>query len=264
MLKEEFCDRFPRVAHHAWENHEGGDTFVGAATKSKIGHPAICSLMWDNCVLTKFAGVIAADDMTGDAQFKSKPFKADRQHLYTVPGARSFAVVLFVSLAGAWSFFSTAVFRNTIAQPRGLRWYLGVVLLPMVALIALTAGIVFAAVPKLSTSEVQLSRGLRREVFPTNLRASIESLLNDHPDILHRTAQEIAEYILNNVGNPATGQKSMVNAVTGGELVVEDSPGNFTVEKNAEKVVVRVYDLLGRVLVAEHPIAVAEEVNSKE
>jgi len=224
-------------------------------TKQKIGHPGICSSTWDNCVLTKFAGTISADDMTRDIQFNWKPFQAYQQHFYTVTGARDLALIFVVWLLGGWGFVSMLVCRQRIVQPRGLRWYFGKVFLPAIALVALGAGILFASVPKLNASEVQVSRGLwRQRLFPIHLRTSIESLLKDHPDVLRKSDQEIADYLLKNLGESAMDKAAMGNAVVGTRLMVEDSPGNFTVEKQRDKVIVRVYDLIGMALVTEYPI----------
>ncbi len=34
--------------------------------------------------------------------------------------------------------------------------------------------------------------------------------------------------------------------MTGGDILLEDSPGNFTVEKSDKSVIIRVYDYVGR------------------
>ena len=44
------------------------------------------------------------------------------------------------------------------------------------------------------------------------------------------------------------------NDLSGTEITVEDSPGNFTVEKSAKSVIIRVHDFTGRAMVTERPI----------
>ena len=90
LLKEEFCDRFTenKRAHLPEEEdpHETDMDFSGETTHWRIGHPAICALMWNNCILTKFAGTIDAGKMTSDIQFDWKRFKPYQQHFYTIQG----------------------------------------------------------------------------------------------------------------------------------------------------------------------------------
>ena len=44
------------------------------------------------------------------------------------------------------------------------------------------------------------------------------------------------------------------NPITEGELKAEDSPGNFTIEKQANQVIVRVYDRFGTAFAKTFPI----------
>ena len=261
MLKEEFCDRFSMTMIDDEEYEEDGrvyaakgEAYVGEATACTIGHPAICSLMWENCVLTKFAGTISAGDMTTDVRFKWKPFQSCQQHVYTVAGARDSALILFIWSLGASVLISMAVCRNRIAGPRGLRWYSGRVLLPVIAVLAFVAGIMFAALPKLDVSQVQISGAPLRhqQFFAFILCRDIDLLLTNHPDVLRGTAEEIAEYILKNVRKSAGREETARNRTTDSELRVEDSPGNFTVEKHGDKVAIRVYNLFGVAIRIDH------------
>ncbi len=162
QLEVEFCDRFRQdIAHASYAydsesdpHYETKTLFVGDTSNQIIGHPAICSLMWDKCILSKFAGTIDADRMTADLQFDRKPFEACRQHLYTRRGARHVALILFTCLTGCWLAASMVACRAKVVQPWGLTRYLGRVLLPVVALYAVGAAILFACLPKLATSEV--------------------------------------------------------------------------------------------------------------
>jgi hypothetical protein len=44
--------------------------------------------------------------------------------------------------------------------------------------------------------------------------------------------------------------------ITGDELRIEDSPGNFTVEKDPTNVAVRIYDRAGRPMIHNFPVLV--------
>lgn len=256
MLEREFSDIFSKREHDAYDEYESQTSFAGTTTRTEIGHPGITSLMWDSCVLTKFAGTINSNNMTRDLQFAWSPFEACQQHFYTTSGAMTLAVILFVLLTGGWCVVSMIACQKRIIQASGFRWYLGKVLLPAIVLFAVGAGIVFISAPKLSASEVQLSRSHYSwgDFFPSDLRRSIEMLLKDHPDIVQGTDQEIAAWLLKTLDETRVDKATPGKTITGTELKVEDSPGNFTVEKRDDKIVIRVYDRVGMVRRAEYPM----------
>lgn len=257
LLKKEFCDRFSKIEHDEQDTYETKVSFTGITTHQEICHPAICSLLWDHCILTKFAGTINSNDMTSDIQFDWKPFEACQQHFYTASGARYSALILFVLLTGGWGFVSMIVFNKRILQPRGVRWYFGKALIPAIALFAVGAGILFTGVPKLNASDVHISSGLHRLNHAWIELAEIDTILEDHPEILQGTNQEIADYLLKLLDERA------LNNPTGSKTIIEDSPGNFTVEKCRDKVVIRVYDHNGMVLRTEHPTAAQAGMSTK-
>ena len=138
-LEKEFSDRFVKRQHDAREdyNYEAQASFAGTASNLEIGHPGITSLMWDDCVLTKFAGTVDSKNMTSDMLFTWSPFEAYQQHFFTVSGATELALILFVLLTGGWCFVSMIVCEKRIKQANGFRWYAGRVLLPAIVLLAL-------------------------------------------------------------------------------------------------------------------------------
>jgi hypothetical protein len=257
LLKEEFCDRFTKLSPGTWalyvpDRYEPGDSCQGNSSRCRIGHSAICSLMWNDCVLTKFSGTISAAEMTKDIDFQWRPFHAYRQHFYTMQGARDVAVIVFVSLLGGWVFVSMIVFSKRITQAGGGRWYFGKAILPAIVVSAIVAGIVYAGLPRLAASEVAVGSWRQWSRFPLSLQSRIESLLEDHADILRGTEQEIAAGLLRNLTE--AGSDYAENALTRNRLQIEDSPGNFTVVKRDKKIVIRVYDSDGRVLLIERTI----------
>ena len=255
LLEETFCDRFSKIHSNAEDRSETRLHYLGDTSQQRIGHPAICSLMWNFCVLTKFTGTINAAEMTGDLLFSWKPFTPFQQHFCTTSGARGSAEICFVLLAGGWIFVSMIACNKRIMRPRGYMWYMAKVLLPALLLFAVVATVVFVCLPKLGASEVQTSRGFQRYHFPYDLRSDIDSILKDRADILQRTELEITDYLLKALAEMTESDGEPTNMITGTKLRAEDSPGNFTVEKQPDKVVIRVYDRTGMVLVSEYPIA---------
>ena len=50
----------------------------------------------------------------------------------------------------------------------------------------------------------------------------------------------------------------------GTDLLLEDSPGNFTVEKSDKSVIIRVYDATGRAMLIEQPLPKADKQGGGE
>lgn len=260
-LDLEFCDKFQEDdwTVHGYDNDgersrdEKRKCFVGKSTNQIIGHPAICSLMWNDCILTKFTGTIAAADMTSDMQFNWESFSPYREHLYTAQGARGLAQFVFICLAGGWFAISMMLYRERIKQPGGLWRYLGRVLLPVVILFAIIAANLFVVLPKLTATDVVRSHWFRTRIHANSLRGDIKKMLENFPYILQGTEKEIGESLIWLRCKMREGSARQ-NPVTGTDILLEDSPGNFTVEKSAKKVVVRVYDVIGEPMTIEQPI----------
>jgi hypothetical protein len=253
-LTEVYCDRFS-AADDEDGDPEAQRTLAGAATHRSIGHPDICALMWDGCVLAKFAGSLSASDMTDDIRFGWREFEPRQQHFYTAAGARAFAIKVFLCLAGGWLAGSMFLCRGTIAQPGGRKRYFGVVLLPAVGLLAAGAAVLFLLLPKLNDADVQISRGARSYYgFPQYLQSKVEYYLKEHPLVLWEPEDQIATHILDGLADTAANKTEMTNPFTGLPVTLEDSPGNLTVEKRDGKVMIRVFDRVGRALTIERPM----------
>jgi hypothetical protein len=77
------------------------------------------------------------------------------------------------------------------------------------------------------------------------------------------TDQEIAAWLLKTLDETRVDKATPRKTITGTELKVEDSPGNFTIEKRDDKIVIRVYDRVGMVRRAEYPISDQSGKSSK-
>jgi hypothetical protein len=251
-LDEEFCDRFSQTEEKEWA--ETQTLFVGTATRCKIGHPAICSLMWDDCVLTKFVGSVDAASMTKDIQFAWKPFKSHQEHFFTYYGGRCLAVILFVVVVGSWNIASMKDYARGLIQPKGFTRYFVRRLLPAIACATIVGGIGFALLPKVATSDVHVSRGSNR--YRYFLSDTFEGQLASQRELLKRTESEIADSLLRSLQGEVKNETRIANTITGAELKVEDSPGNFTIEKQANQVIVRAYDRFGMAIVTRFPLEV--------
>ena len=252
ILPEEFCDRFSQETRYGDDPGEMQSWFSGQTTSCSVGHSAICSLMWDGCVLTKLAGKVDAAKMTDDIQFAWAPFKSHQDHYFTQSGAWSVAAIVFVMLIGVGNILSMWDYARGFIQPREFAWYCVSRLLPLSVFACLIAGAVFASLPKLDNADIQVSRW--REYRLHSMGASCQALLDEHPDLLKRPEPEIAACLLKSLQDLAREDLPMKNPLTGGELTMEDSPGNFTIEKKMDRVVLRMYTGDGSIAIRTVPI----------
>jgi hypothetical protein len=247
ILEEKFCDRFLKKDSKQWSDFEGG-----AATGCNIGHSAICSVMWDGCVLTKFVASVDAASMTKDIRFAWKPFRSHQEHFFTQYGARCLGWVLFVVVIGSWNIASMRDYARGLIQPKGFTRYFVRRLVPGVACATIIAGICFALLPKLDDSDVHVSPR-----WPFFESQDYQDILQGRSEVLNRTEAEIADFLLDKTRRFALAKSPRRNVITGAELKVEDSPGNFTVEKQANQVIIREYDRIGDAVHFVFPIKAA-------
>lgn len=247
-LEEEYCDRFAVLSKDRGDDYEKGIAlYQGEDTGCRIGHPSLCRLMWDGCVITKYTGSIAAADMNEDIEFGWQPFSAFREIFYTRQGAWDTFCVRLIAVFGTWCMISMFLFRRRIRQPGGTVWYFTKAWLPILVLFALCGAVWYAAAPKLEPSDVQLSR--MPSNFPRHLYHFIQSQMESAPAMLHWPEPKIIQLI-----RDVASERNWVNPA-GGEINAEDSPGNFTIEQLPDKITFRVYDMAGGVMIAEYPLA---------
>jgi hypothetical protein len=248
MLKEEFCDRFSKEGSPETETHVW---FNGTTTGCGVGHPAICSMMWNNCVLTKLVGTVDAANMTDDIQFRWVPFKSHQEHFFTDYGARCLAVILFAGVLSVGNILSMMDYAKGRVQPRGIAVYVLKRLLPTIALAAIAAGAGLMIVPRIAQSDVQAQSRSRLEYL---LLDNCQKWLAARPDVLERTESGIAEFLVQSHHyDGIVGEFTLANWITGGKLKTEDSPGNFTVEKKRNQVIIRVFDHIGQAFITSLP-----------
>jgi hypothetical protein len=137
-------------------------------------------------------------------------------------------------------------FREKIKQANGLKKYLGYVITPAIAVIALGAIAFYAMVPKLNDSEVLTGR---HSPYGVNiLQSEVRSFLEGEPALLEKSNEEITDAILKYLRLQSYMAGPKKNTITGQDLKSEDSPGNFTVDREEGKVVIRFYREDGSVI----------------
>ena len=75
------------------------------------------------------------------------------------------------------------------------------------------------------------------------------------PELVTLDEWRLANTLLDQLNKSTTSSRRYwgMNPATGGELEIEDSPGNFTVEKQDGKIIVSVYDSAGRAWLLTFP-----------
>jgi hypothetical protein len=254
MLKQDFCDRFTRKDDDEFVDDvkQSHVRYIAAASKCQIGHPAICSLMWNDCVLTKLAGNVDASKMNQDMQFAWTQCEAHQEHFFTHYGARCLGIILFMAVLSIGNILSMIDYAKGRGQSAGFTSFFPKRLLPAAILAVAVGGGFYAIVPKLRDSDVAISRGSAFHSSLSRLLGRIDYSLKTNPEVLKWTDAKLCDFLRQSLRDEKSS--AVPNRMTGAELTEEDSPGNFTVERQKDNVVVRVYDRFGTPFVLTFPV----------
>jgi hypothetical protein len=239
LLEMEFCDRFSKKQLSNTSDTERPAYFEGDNTDLKIGHAALCEMMWNGCVLTKLSGDVTAESMTDDIRLRWQPFSAYQHHYYTSKGAWQIVWTVFIWMSGAWLLITMILWRKRIRQSGGTRSYLTRVLLPPIAVFALCGWILHANLPRIDDADVHIIR--YSPGYWYRLVGDLEGHIKNNPEILQKSELEIGEYLSSCVNKTNITDDIKPNRLSGGKILVEDSPGNFTVEKQGRELLISVY-----------------------
>lgn len=247
-LQRSFCDQFISSTNTD-KNVETPTSYHGKNSNLALGHPAFCDLMWKDCIVTKLSGQIPAQEMTKDLYFGWTPFKPFRQHLYTRAGAIASSFLVCLWGLGGMLCVAMILYGTGMREPNGGRRFFKKIMRPASLVILLVATARYAVIPKMEGGDFHVVRF--RTHFYTGWRMnSIKSAFKYDPSLMKGSEDEIAKRLLSQIEaqeqNGGKAFKYKGNLVAGGPLQIEDSPGNFTVQKTEDAVIVRVYDEAGR------------------
>ncbi len=148
-------------------------------------------------------------------------------------------MIVFAVLVGIGNILWMWDYGRWFVQPAAFAAYCMKKLLPLCVVAGALACGVYAFLPKLGHSDVQLTRSSPYRTWSNG--KLFAAVLSEHPEILGRTEPEIAAFLIQGLQERAGEKSPPRNPVTGSELTLEDSPGNFTIEKQADQVILRVY-----------------------
>ncbi len=247
MLDTEFCDSYRKVGNSNVQELADRQYFQGETYRQNIGHGDIVDLMWTGCVLTKLSGSVPSSAMTEDMRFDWQSFRQYRRHLYSGKGAFHSTLILLILLGGtALSALMVVARRKSSPDPIRIVSFLKLAE-PYMVCVLIVCGTFYSTLPKLPGEDARYTRAVFLYRGHEHTEGMIHSILDDNPSVLGKPAYDIAAFLEEQLR--ALRQE---NEILGGEVVSESSPGNFTVEKTAEKIVMKIYDHMGRASVSEY------------
>ncbi len=221
-LTLDYCDR-----------HEIYPGYQGITFQKKIAHPEAKDFLWHNCVVTRLSGNMNPEDMGNDLLVDFKQFKPYQRRLYSEQGATQTGINAVMWIWSLGLILGIAVMKERI-RARGGRFYaFRCIVLPLLAICLLTWCVIYTALPKV---EVTTTRGGYSRSHHHLLTRVASLLVAEHPAILDTDASTIAQYLVEGFE-----KEKMKNPFTGAAIQVEDSPGNFTIIKGPNGVVIQAF-----------------------
>ncbi len=155
-----FCDSYSRdIAHHSFDEYACEVPPLYAAREipsSRIGIPAVSSLMWPGCVLTRLHGRLDAADMAQDLSLTWLDPEPMQITLYSLGGAVSRSASLAsLALAACFACLTPAAVRKGWSRKTMIRRWLG----PALVLGLLVGGAHWATLEVVPTKSTARSAG---------------------------------------------------------------------------------------------------------
>jgi len=237
-LKNEYCDFFSEGSERQYrsDNQELRVTYYrGLTYGAKIAHPELIGLLWDKCVVTKMSGFIKSEEMTDDLYFQTTDFQPYRNHFISATGCRYISIIVFIVLAGLFIAVTVIMFRKQIPLPGGKKQYFIHILFPGIGLITLISIITYFVIPKLKGTEISTSTRGRTYNHALDLHDRIDKIIKENGDIYLEPDNIISAIIQQSLSQVTN---IILNEPVGNEM----SPGNFTVTRQSDTIIVTVYD----------------------
>ena len=225
-LKKEYCDSFEYKEFFSRNSSAADKAFVPAEfyrIGDGVAHSDALKVMWSGCVLTKFSGKISSTQMRDDMFFEFKNPSPYQMQLYTAKGRmnRSIDNTALIIIFGLP--LLTLIYR--IAKKRQYRFTLTKLLLIVAASCAAGFFLTYAFIGK--TIEVNTLHWY----WPDGFRADLADVLSI-PENSFETGEELVKIL---------EKEGIKNQITNEPIILEDSPGNITVEKDAGGIQIKLY-----------------------
>ena len=218
-LQKEYCGHFTYKT--IWADYTPGDTkgFVSEdfyGPDEGIAHPDALKVMWDGCVVTKFADEISSSKMDDDMLFEFKDPRPYQLQLYSSKG-RLDKSIFNATLAIIFGMPILTIFYR-ITKKRKNKLSLRKLLLILSILWASGFILTFAWIGK--ATEVSTPHRSWSQIFMADL-----SDLFCIPENDFETGEELVELLR---------KKGIKNLLTNKPIILEDSPGNIILEEDGD------------------------------
>ena len=221
-LNKEYCNFFDykemrESRFNPLHNQKGFIPRIFFPPEMAIAHPDAPGIMWDGCVVTKFAGSVSSDEMRQDMFWQFKDATPFRPEMYTVSGALDFAynIMLVIMIFGSISLTIYCRLRKWL----GTEVSIARLFILLVMISAAGFGISYAMVGEktaVHTSE---------PFWYAEFRPALDGLFSD-PNLNFSNGPELIDLLQ---------KHGIVNPVTGEPIILEQSPGNLIFDGEASE-----------------------------
>lgn len=218
-LQKEYCGHFTYKT--IWSDSTPADTkgFVSAGgwrLDKGIAHSDALKVMWDGCVVTKFADKISSSEMDDDIFFEFKDPRPYQLQLYSTRGRLNKSIFNATLVIVFGMPILTIFYRLT--KKRKNRLSLSKLLLILPILWASGFVLTYASIGK--TTEVST---LHRS-WPSNFAVALSNVFALPENTFSNGAELIKLLDMEGITNPITNEP----------ILIEDSPGNIILEKDGD------------------------------
>jgi hypothetical protein len=214
--------------------------YAADRTGCTIGHPDVCALMWEGCIVTRLSADLAPEAMDRDVELSLGPLRPQRDHVFSARGRA--AVVGLVLLLGGLPIviYLAVVFR---LRRRCTRWQ-AAGLAGIILLLGISAVVVSVALPVIPVRTGSYGGPWGREFHyrASELIAAGQLHRDLSADQLDRMARMLA---------------GRTNPYTGEPMRLQRSPGNCSIRRVGDRAYLCFYDADAREYRAELPPAPA-------
>ena len=227
-IKKEYCNFFDYGTLPNYYHDPQSDAPKGFIPREffrrhmAIAHSDALKVMWDGCVVTKFAEEVTSKKMVEDMFFDFKEANPFQSELYSSEGKLNMAYHVFLAVLTIGSIILTIYYR--VKKNQGISVAISKLLVVLIVLCVTGFGLSYALV------------GEKTEVFSLEIdwRGKFESDLADLFAIPTNTFSTGEEFIV------LLQREGIDNPITNEPIIIEDSPGNIIFEKSDGKELIKI------------------------
>lgn len=242
------AERFHRVASDMFglRSASGSDNltyapcYVALETDLVIGNPDAGELLWGGCVVTHLSADLTPRQMSRDVELTLVETKPHRDVVFSARGRRELVRTVLLSGVIGLLLLSAALFRGR----RFYRWWKLKVLMVLAALVLVSAGVVYVAVPVVPVRAGRELSSILMWVRRQRLTSAIPLLAREGRLHAGMTDNELSRFpeMIEKLSVPGPPHELHVNPFSGERMHMERTPGNFSVRRQDATTWLCLYD----------------------